>query len=181
MVTQTTFCMLKPKEAGRLIVASDLVNKTVAVDVKVALETVTAAEGMHDRDVANLLEELARREAAGSKDEGVLSNPSLDSAYATAEMALGDNLSEIGDRIVKVIVRRLHSVICGGSGSDEERRKLADALNLSESAAIAAVTAALLPITSPLFAAPAAVIIVKEFLIPVADELCDYWDEKLKS
>lgn len=163
-----------------MTIEAELVTQTVAVDETKKLETAAAAGALGPKDTANLLEELARREAAAQANESLLADPGLDSGYATAEMALGDNLKEIGDRLIKVIVRRLHGVICGGSGSDAERKKLADALNLSESAAIAAVTAALLPITSPLFAAPAAVIIVKEFLIPVADDLCDYWSEKLE-
>ncbi len=159
---------------------TELVTQTVPVDDAKAQETTAAAESLVPMDTENLLEELARREAAAAKEGGVLTDPALDSGYATAEMALGDDLKEIGDRLLKVIVRRLHGVICGGSGSDEARKKLAEAISVSETAAIAAVTAALLPVTSPLFAAPAAVIIVREFLIPVADELCDYWAEKLE-
>ncbi|MEO3413915.1 hypothetical protein AAFO92_04555 [Roseovarius sp. CAU 1744] len=160
--------------------STEVATKTVPVDDAKARETVSAAERLGASDTTNLLEEIARREAVAQQDESVLTDPALDGGYATAEMALGDNLKEIGDRLMKVWIRRLHGVICGGSGSDEERKKIADLANLNESAAIAAVTAALLPFTSPLFAAPAAVIIVREFLGPAAEELCQYWAEKLE-
>ncbi|MEP6020636.1 MAG: hypothetical protein ABJ251_19350 [Paracoccaceae bacterium] len=153
---------------------------TIEVNDALKAETDAAGLKMSKKDTANLLEEIARREAAAEKDAAVLAIPSVDSPYATAELALGDDLKEIGDRLIKLWVRKLHGVICGGSSSEESRKKIASFASLDDAAAIAAVTALLLPITSPVFAAPAAVIIVREFLGPAAEELCDFWAEKLK-
>jgi hypothetical protein len=73
--------------------------------------------------------------------------------------------------------------VCGGKGNDKaDREKILGALRLDEAAVIAAVAAALIAMAVPApIAAAAAPLIVKKFIWPARDELCDAWGEALKA
>ena len=145
---------------------------------EISSETVAVAQNLSDRDVEALYELIGRQEKAIEQNPALAYDPALSPSYDSSHMGLIDDVKALGKRVAKRWARALHDIVCG-SASDSERQELLKALNVSEAAAIAVVTGMLLPILSPPIAAAVAVIVVKKFLTPAADELCDYWNEQL--
>jgi hypothetical protein len=72
----------------------------------------------------------------------------------------------------------------GGAAASAEDKKMRDdllkALNLSDAAVIAAVVTALIALGAPAaVATPVAPYLVKKFIMPAKDELCDAWGEAM--
>jgi hypothetical protein len=143
-------------------------------------ETIEVAQKLGEtRDVEALYVLLGKQQKAIAEVPDLANDPNLDPPYDSTHMGLIDDLRALGSRIAALWARKLHEVICGTSADTAERHKLLSALNVSQAAAIAAVTTLLLPVLSPAVAAPVAAIIVKQFLAPAGDAICDYWGEKL--
>jgi hypothetical protein len=146
------------------------------------LDAVTAeAVRLYDKDEQALLVSIGQRELAVQENR-----PNLpiegDSVYVTTTMGL-DDLKKLGLRILRRWNKALHELVCPNAGADgKEREDLLKALNISEVAAIGVVTGLLLPIGVPApVAAPLAALIVKKFLMPAKDELCDAWGEAINA
>jgi hypothetical protein len=92
-------------------------------------------------------------------------------------------LKALGRRILARWSKELYTAICGSSAKDAEaRNKVLTAINLGEAALIAAVAGALLWITAPAaLAAALAPLIVKKFIAPAGEELCEYWGEAINA
>jgi len=145
------------------------------------LKTIAAAETFAaEKDEEALYVMLGKQEKALARDPSLAAEPMLDPDYDSTHMGLVDDLKDLGQRIVARWSRALYELVCGGQGDDADRRKLFDALNVSEAAAIAAVTALLLGMAvPPPIAAAASVVIVRKFLVPAGEEVCLFWGEQL--
>lgn len=143
-------------------------------------ETIEAAQKLGEtHDVEALYVLLGKQQKAIAEAPDLANDPTLDPPYDSTHMGLIDDLRKVGSRIAALWARKLYGVICSTGGDEADRKKLLAELNVSEAAAVAVVTSLLLPVLSPAVAAPVAAIIVKQFLIPAGETICDYWGEKL--
>lgn len=138
----------------------------------------TALHYAETRDATALELILGKQEKAIEADPALKQDPTLDPPYDGTHIGLVDDLTALGRKIASKWSRNLHTLVCGKPDS-AERKKLFEALSLSQTAQIGAVVSLLLPLTGPAIAAAAAPIIVTQFLSPVVEEACDYWAEKL--
>ncbi|SRR6266446_5810028 len=141
--------------------------------------TAEAARLYHEKGEEALLISIGQRELA------LKANPDLaineDPEYSVTTMGMIEDVKALGLRILKRWNKTLYDIICPAAGaSGKEREELLKALNISEVAAIGVVTGLLLPLGVPApVAAPLAALIVKKFLIPAKEELCDTWQEAI--
>ncbi len=143
-------------------------------------KTIAAAQSYNEYDEDALLVILGKQEFAINKDYSLAADPKFDPEYDSTHMGLIDDLKGIGARIANRWNKELYKLVCG-SGDDEERKQLLDALNMSEAAAIGVVASLLLAIAPAAVAAPLAALLVKTFLMPAKDELCEAWAEAVKT
>ncbi len=141
-------------------------------------ETVKAAMDYAGYDEEALLVVLGKQEKAIEGNSALAADPRLNRDYDSTQMGLVDDVMKIGARVMKRWNNELYKLVCGG-GDNEERKKLLEALNIGEAAAIAAVAGMLLAIAPAAVAAPLAALLVKSFLMPAKEELCEVWSEKL--
>ncbi|TCO72119.1 hypothetical protein [Rhodovulum euryhalinum] len=153
----------------------------MTTDTDLEMRTIAAAEALAaEKDDEALLVMLGKQEKAIAREPSLALQPMLDPDYDSTHMGLVDDLKDLGRRIVARWSRALYELVCGGQGEDADRKKLFEALNVGEAAAIGAVTALLLGMAvPPPVAAAASVVIVRKFLLPAGDEVCDFWGEKL--
>lgn len=131
-----------------------------------------------DEDALELL--IGLQEKAIEGDPALATVPDLNPVYGT-HMGLLDDVKSIGKRVALRWAKELHALVCGtGSGDQADREKILSALNLGESAVIAAVAAALMAALPAPISAAAAALIVKRFIWPAREELCATWGETLK-
>ncbi|MEM9231671.1 MAG: hypothetical protein AAGB10_18915 [Pseudomonadota bacterium] len=128
---------------------------------------------------------LGRQEKGLENAPEQADNPRFDPEYDESHMGVIDTLREAGQRVVMGAADGLHQLICGAENPDTEknRQALLNAVGLSEATAIGATTTLLLtlPAITPMIAAAAAVVIVRLFLIPAGEDLCEFWAEKLEA
>ncbi|SRR6266481_444461 len=117
------------------------------------------------------------------KDPSLAEQVSLEPQYDEATMGFLDDVRALGRRILKRWNRELNKLVCGtDNASEKDRNAILGALSLGETAVIAAVAAALLGLGVPApLAAALAPLIVKKFIWPAKDELCEAWSEAIKS
>jgi hypothetical protein len=121
---------------------------------------------------------LARRFEAIEKDPSLSGDLEMMPAYESTEMGLAE-LRALGWRLVRRWNRELHRLVCGSSDA-QVRQDLARALNLGEGTVIAVLMPCLLGIGIPAaLAVVLAPIIVRKFLVPAGDELCNAWEEAI--
>lgn len=142
-------------------------------------QTIAAAQDLAGMDETALYVLIGSQEKAIASDPFLAFDARLAPGYDTAHQGLLDELKTIGERIADKWARALFELVCGGKADDAARTDLFSAVGLSEAAAIAAVTALIMPLVSPPIAAAVSVVIVKKFLIPAGGEICLYWDEQL--
>jgi hypothetical protein len=143
-------------------------------------DTIEAAKGYVDFDEDALLVVLGKQERAISENSVLAADPTLNPDYDSTVMGPLDDLKSVGKRILSRWNKELYKLVCG-SEDNEDRVKLIEALNLGETAAIAAVASLLLAIAPAAVAAPLAALLVKSFLMPAKEELCDAWGEQLQA
>lgn len=138
-----------------------------------------AAQDLKSKDEAALELLIGLQQVAIDKDPKLASDPNLSPQYAP-HMGLLDDIKSLGARIALRWAKELRSLVCE-KGDQAERDKLTNALNLGETATIGAVATALIALGVPApIAAAGAALIVKRFIWPARDELCQVWAEKLK-
>lgn len=143
-------------------------------------KTVAAAQSFAEFDEEALLVLLGKQHKAIEMDTTLAADPTLNPDYDSTHMGLIEDLKVLGRRVAKRWNKELHKIVCGSS-DDQTRKKLMDALNVGEAAAIAAVAGILLAIAPAAVTAPLSVLLVKSFLMPAKDELCDAWQEALEA
>ncbi len=142
-------------------------------------ETVAAAQDLAGLDEAALYVLIGTQEKAIERNPVLAFDARLSPGYDTAHQGLVTELKTIGERIANKWARALFDLVCGAKDDDPTRTQLLSAVGISEAAAIAAVTALIMPLVSPPIAAAVSVVIVKKFLIPAGGEICLYWGEQL--
>jgi hypothetical protein len=149
---------------------------------------VGAAEALLSKDEEALLLEIGLRKKAIEADPARGGDPHLHVEYDSTHMGLIDDIKSLGRRIIMRWNKELYGVVCskkpGGGAETAEDKKMRDdllkALNLGDAAVIAAVVTALLALGAPAaIAAPAAPFLVKKFIMPAKDELCEAWGEAM--
>lgn len=152
------------------------------IDTQVANRAVAAANDFAaEYDTDALLALLGRQEKALETSPDQKANPRFDPAYDSSHMGVIDDLRDLGMRIVMRAASGLQKLICGSDDPEiaKNRQALIAAAGISEAAAIGAVTSLLLTFAAPVVAAAAAVVIVRLFVIPAGEEICEFWAEKL--
>ena len=124
----------------------------------------------------------------GMIDKEITNNPQLkdtaylDPKYDAPTMGALDDLKAVGLKILKRWNKELQGLVCGSKAADQkEREQILNALSIGQTAVIGAVAAALLGLgVPPPIAAALAPLIVKQFIWPAKDELCQSWAEMIK-
>jgi len=144
---------------------------------------VDAARELSKKDNEALEVLIAKRAKAIEKDASLEDDVTFEPKYDAPTMGTLEDLKELGQRIINRWNKELHGVVCGKKSEDESaRQKVLDSLSLDEAAVIAAVATALLSLgVAAALAAAIAPVIVRRFIWPAKDELCDAWGERLKS
>lgn len=146
-------------------------------------EVVATANRLHEqKDDEALLVLIGMREKVIESDPNLKDDPNLDVVYAEPTMGPLDEIKRLGKRIANRWSKELHGVVCGSESKDsKEREDLLRSLNLGEAAVIAAVAAALISLgLGAAIAAPLAPLLVRRFIWPAKDELCDAWAEAIE-
>jgi len=124
---------------------------------------------------------IGLRAKAIERDPSLQDNPDFMPQYDKDTMGVLDDVQALGRRILNRWSKELHSIVCSNVSADEEARgAILNALNLGESALIAAVAGTLIALgLFPALAAAVAPLLVKRFIVPARDELCAAWSEAL--
>lgn len=142
---------------------------------------VATANRLSVKDDNALVIEIGLRWICIEKDGGNVDDPDLPLSYGI-HMGVLDDARVVGGRILARWNKELHQFVCSGvKGDDQElRASILAALNVSEAALTAAVAPALVWLGTPVaLAAALAPLIVRKFVIPAKDELCQAWGEAL--
>lgn len=139
-----------------------------------------ALYGLLAADEEALIAEIGRREAILSVSPEAAEMMVLELPTAGTESVLG-SFRELGGRIVTRMNRELYNLLCGSDpDSVEQRDQLKEALKLSDTALIGAITAALIALGCPPFVAPlVATVIMKKGINPIWEETCAHWSARL--
>jgi len=149
---------------------------------------VKEAEVLLSKDDEALLLEIGLRQRAIQADPAHGDDPHLQIEYDSTHMGLIDNIKLLGRRIMTRWNKELYGVICdkkpSGVTETTEDKKVRDdllkALNLGDAAVITAVVTGLMALGAPAaIAAPVAPFLVRKFIMPARDELCDAWGQAI--
>lgn len=146
-------------------------------------EVIDAANIHARKDEASLEVLLGMIEKEIERDPAAKETAFLEPKYEGTAMGPLDDLKRLGLRILKRWNKELNQLVCGGKSDDsKDRQAILNSLGLGEAAMIAAVAGALLSlgVFAPLAAAMAP-LIVKRFIAPAKDELCEAWGEAIKA
>jgi hypothetical protein len=144
-------------------------------------QTIAAAEDLSELDLTALYVLIGSQEKAIDRNPVLAFDARLAPGYDSSHQGIVDELKTIGERVANKWARALFELVCGDKANDPVSTQLFSAVGMSEAAAIAAVTALIMPLVSPPIAAAVSVVIVKKFLIPAGGEICLYWGEQLET
>ena len=146
-------------------------------------EVIAAAQGLYDRkDEVGLELLIGMRYRAVKEIPALKDNVEFEPEYEAQTMGPLDDIKAVGRKILNRWNKELYSLVCNKKGDDQKDRKaILDSLSLSETAVIGAVATTLLTLgVAAAIAAPVAPLIVKRFIWPAKDELCEAWSEGIK-
>ena len=146
-------------------------------------EVVAAANQLNEqKEDEALLVLIGMREKAVAAAPERSDDPNLDVSYEENTMGPLDDIKRLGKRITNRWSKELFAIVCGKEDKDaKERESLLSSINLGEAAVIGAVAAALIGLgVGAAIAAPLAPLIVRRFIWPAKDELCDAWGEAIE-
>ena len=146
------------------------------------IEVANEAQRLANKDEKALELLLGMRAKAIEKDPSLKQEAAFEVQYDESTMGFLDDLYGLGRRILKRWNKELNKLVCGSDSTNQkDRAAILSSLSIGESAVIAAVAAALLGIAvPPPLAAVLAPLIVKKFIWPAKDELCEAWGEAIK-
>lgn len=142
---------------------------------------VDAADRLHhQKDEVGLELLIGMRAKAIEQDPALRDDPDFEPKYQAQTMGPLDDIKALGSQILNRWNLELYGVVCGNMGYQKDRKAVLDSLNLGETAVVAAVAGALLSLgVTAAIAAGLAPLIVRRFIWPAKDELCDAWREAL--
>lgn len=151
------------------------IERVLPVADAAALEALLAA------DEEALIAEIGRRETILSVSPEAAGMLVLELPTGGTESVFG-SFRDLGGKFVTRMNRELYDLLCGSDqDSAQQRNQLREALKLTDSALIGAITAALTAIGCPAFVAPlVATVIVKRGINPVWEETCAHWSASLE-
>lgn len=125
---------------------------------------------------------IGMREKAVANEPALKDDPDLEVVYAEPTMGPLDDIKRLGKRITNRWARELYAIVCGNENKNAEvRESLLNSLSLGEAAVIAAVASALIGLgVGAAIAAPLAPLLVRRFIWPAKDELCEAWGEAIE-
>jgi len=125
---------------------------------------------------------IGMREKAVANEPALKDDPDLEVVYAEPTMGPLDDIKRLGKRITNRWSKELYAIVCGNENKDTEvRESLLNSLSLGEAAVIAAVASALIGLgVGAAIAAPLAPLLVRRFIWPAKDELCEAWGEAIE-
>ena len=125
---------------------------------------------------------IGMREKAVANEPALKDDPDLEVVYAEPTMGPLDDIKRLGKRITNRWNKELYAIVCGNDDKDTEvRESLLNSLSLGEAAVIAAVASALIGLgVGAAIAAPLAPLLVRRFIWPAKDELCEAWGEAIE-
>lgn len=144
---------------------------------------VTAARRLNEQKEDEALYVLiGMREKAVANEPALKDDPDLEVVYAEPTMGPLDDIKRLGKRITNRWSKELYAIVCGNEDKDTEiRESLLNSLSLGEAAVIAAVASALISMgVGAAIAAPLAPLLVRRFIWPAKDELCEAWGEAIE-
>ena len=126
---------------------------------------------------------IGMREKAVANEPALKDDPEFEVVYAEPTMGPLDDLKRLGKRITNRWSKELFAIVCGNEDKDAEiREALRNSLSLGEAAVIAAVAGALISLgVGAAIAAPLAPLLVRRFIWPAKDELCEAWGEAIEN
>jgi hypothetical protein len=134
--------------------------------------SVTDVTALMDKSEGELLDEI-----------GILTVSTLENDPGAEMLGLGSSSArDLGIAIFNRMHRELHSLICGGSNSDEERAKIKNLLSLDVAGMSLGLSSLLIVhfAVSPPIAAVIALLTVKKFIVPAGEEVCTFWAGYIK-
>jgi hypothetical protein len=143
-------------------------------------DVVTEATRLYeDNDYDALVAIVGRRELAAEK--GLAASIATEEAYDFTIEGM-DEAKALGLKVLGRWNRELYQLVCPTAGAtDKDRQALVDSLNLGEVAVVGTVAGLILTLGVPApVAAALAPLIVKKFVWPAKDELCDAWGKAIK-
>ncbi len=140
-----------------------------------------AATRLATKDEAALELLVGMVSQAIEKNPGLKGQPYVELKYDATVMGPLDDVRSLGRKILKVWNKQLHGLVCGKNPDQQaDRSSILNALSLGETAVTGAVAAALIGLAVPApLAAALAPLIVKRFIWPAKDELCQAWSEAI--
>jgi len=144
---------------------------------------VTAARRLNEQKEDEALYVLiGMREKAVANEPALKDDPELEVVYAEPTMGPLDDIKRLGKRITNRWNKELYAIVCGNEDKNAEvRQSLLNSLSLGEAAVIAAVAGALISLgVGAAIAAPLAPLLVRRFIWPAKDELCEAWGEAIE-
>lgn len=142
---------------------------------------VVAAQRLSTKDESALAVEIGLRQKLLESDPGTADNPNIVVVYGTHMGLIGD-VKALGCRILTRWNKELYGVVCTRDKADdvEIKTNILQALSFDEAALISAVAPALVCLGAPAaIAAPVAALVVKKFILPAKEELCEAWGEAI--
>lgn len=109
---------------------------------------------------------------------------SLDKSVQVDDLVRGSAMEELGRRVFRRWNLALHEFVCKSQGEDQDlRQRILHALSGKDGGAVALIAGILVAAfgASPAIAAIVATLLVRLFLNPTKDAVCEYWSEQLKS
>lgn len=147
-------------------------------------EVVAAANRLNEQkeDDEALLVLIGMREKAIAAEPASKDDPNLSVVYEEPTMGPLDDLKRLGKRITNRWNKEVFGIVCGNESKDsKERETLLNSLNLGEAAVVAAVVGVLISLgVGAAIAAPLAPLLVRRFIWPAKDELCEAWREAME-
>lgn len=144
---------------------------------------VTSARRLNEqKDDQALYVLIGMREKAVANEPALKDDPDLEVVYAEPTMGPLDDIKRLGKRITNRWSKELYAIVCGDENKNAEvRESLLNSLSLGEAAVIAAVASALISLgVGAAIAAPLAPLLVRRFIWPAKDELCEAWGEAIE-
>ncbi len=141
-----------------------------------------AAKFYQQKDDVALEVLIGMRDRAIAQDASLKDDVEFEPKYSSGTMGPIDDVKVLGQRILNRWNKELYGLVCEKQGAaSKDREAVLDSLKLGEAAVIAALVGCLLSLgLAPAIAAPVAPLIVRKFVWPAKDELCDAWGESLK-
>ncbi len=139
-----------------------------------------ALRNAHEFDDLALEVRVALIARAAEGDPSAANDVSFSPKYDSNLMGLAE-LKALGQKIVKHWSKELQLIVCGSADKDKkDRSAVLSAIKIDEAATIGAVAVALSLLIPVALAAAVAPVIVRRFIWPAKDDLCDAWAEAIQ-